>query len=103
MNIQKSGSENAHMWGRIPPRPTTSTYVTTPNFLSRTTICHLSTLSIVWSLFVDAPPPQTKFLKKPCVQIISLYEDGPWIKDMVGQMLHCKVVTHNTYFLIIYG
>jgi hypothetical protein len=34
----------------------TSTYDTTPNFLSPTTICHLSTLSIVWSLFVDAHP-----------------------------------------------
>jgi hypothetical protein len=75
---------------------------TTPNFLLPTTICHLSTLNIVWSLFVDAHPPD-KLLKKPCVQIISLYEDGSWVRVMVGQMLHCKVVTHNIYFLIIYG
>jgi hypothetical protein len=40
-----------------------NTYNTTPNVLSPTTICHLSTLSIVWSLFVDAHPPD-KFLKK---------------------------------------
>jgi hypothetical protein len=87
--------------GRKPPDPPTTTYDTTPNLLSPTTISHLSTLSIVWSLFVDAHPPD-KFLKKPCVQIISLYEDWPWVRVMVGQILHCKVVTHNTYFLIIY-
>jgi hypothetical protein len=51
--------------------------------------------------FCRCPPPD-KFLKKPCVQIISLYEDGLWV--MVGQMLHCKVVTYKyIYFLIIYG
>ena len=75
--------------------PLTSKYDTTPNFLSPTTICHLSTLNIVWSLFVDAHPPD-KFLKKPCVQITLLYEDGSWVR--VGQMLHCKVVTHNIFF-----
>jgi hypothetical protein len=75
--------------GRIPPDPPASTYDTTPNFLSPTTICHLSTLNIVWSLFVDAhPPPPDKFLKKPCVQIISLYEDGAWVRVMVGQSFY---------------
>jgi hypothetical protein len=95
--IQKSVSENAHISVLGVEK-----YNTAPNFLSPTTICHLSTLNIVWSLFVDAHPPDN-FLKKPCVQIISLYEDGPWVRVMVGQMLHCKVVTHNIYFLIIYG
>jgi hypothetical protein len=67
MYIQKSVSENAQIsvlgvekckkisGGRIPPNLPTSTYDFTPNFFSPTTICHLSTLSIVWSLFVDAP------------------------------------------------
>jgi hypothetical protein len=32
------------------------------------------------------PNPQTRL---SCVQIISLYEDGPWVRVMVGQMLHC--------------
>jgi hypothetical protein len=36
---------------KFSPDPPTNTYNTTPNFLSPTTICHLSTLSIVWSLF----------------------------------------------------
>jgi hypothetical protein len=56
----------------------------------------LATALTVWSLFVDAPPD--RFLKKACVQIILLYEDGPWVRVMVGQ-----IVTHNIYFLIIYG
>ena len=41
---------------------------------------------IPWSLFVDAQPPDKTV---PSVQIISLYEDGPWVRVMVGQMLHC--------------
>ena len=64
---------------------------------------HLSFLHTQYSMvpFCRCPPPD-KFLKKPCVQIISLYEDGLWV--MVGQMLHCKVVTYKyIYFLIIYG
>ena len=69
----RSGKIPKIFWGRIPPDLPTSTYDTTPNFLS------------------------DKFLKKPCVQIISLYEDMPWVR--VGQMLHCKVVTHNISFL----
>jgi hypothetical protein len=66
--IQKSVSENAQnavlaskgwknikcFWGRTPPDPPTITYGTTSNFLvPAITICHLSTLSIVWSLFVN--------------------------------------------------
>jgi hypothetical protein len=41
------------------PIPSTIRYDTTPNFLLPITIWHLSTLSIVWFLFVDAstPPP----------------------------------------------
>jgi hypothetical protein len=38
---------------------------TPPNFLSPTSICYLSTLRIVWFLFVDDPPPPNgRFLKK---------------------------------------
>ena len=88
----RSGKIRNIFWGRIPPDPLTNTYDITPNSLSSTTM-HLSSLHT----FVDAHPPD-KFLKKPCVQIISLYEDGPWVRVMVGQMLHCKVVTHNIYF-----
>jgi hypothetical protein len=76
--IQKSVSENAgiavigvekykNFLGRIHPDPPPPTIKcdTTPNFLSPTptTIYHFSTLGIVWSLFVDAPPPTDEFLK----------------------------------------
>ena len=63
LTFQFQGWKNTkNFLGENTPRPP-STYDTTPNFLSPTTICHLSTLSIVWSLFVDAHPPD-KFLKK---------------------------------------
>jgi hypothetical protein len=44
-------------------------YANTPlgKYPPKATTCHLSTLSIVsivWSLFVDAPPPQGRILKK---------------------------------------
>ena len=65
--IQKSVSENAgiavigvekykNVLGENSPRPPTKCD-TTPNFLLPTTIYHFSTLGIVWSIFVDAPPP----------------------------------------------
>ena len=98
----RGGKIQKIFWGRIPPDPLVHTIPHQTFCHAPTTICHLFTLNIVWSLFVDAHPPD-KFLKKPCVQIISLYEDGPWVRVIVGQMLHCKVVTHNIYFLIIYG
>jgi hypothetical protein len=75
--IQKSVSQNAHISVLGVEKYQNHT---TPNFLSPTTICRLSTLSIVWSLIVDAHLPD-KFLKKACVQIISLYEDGPWVSN----------------------
>jgi hypothetical protein len=111
-------------WGRIPPDPPTGTYDTTPNFLSLTTM-HLPSLHTQYSMvpFCRCPPPRQVLKKSLCVQIISLYGgsnhfavwrvqiislyhfavDGPWVRVMVGQMLHCKVVTHNIYFLIMYG
>ena len=35
-----------------------------PKSVSMHGICHLSTLSIVWSLFVDAPPPPPRQVRK---------------------------------------
>jgi hypothetical protein len=66
--VQKSVSENAgiavigaekykNFLGEKDP-PTIKCH-TTPNFLLPTTIYHFSTLGIVWSLFVDGPPPLT--------------------------------------------
>ena len=59
--IQKSVSENAGIaviiWGRkIQNFLGENTCDTTPKFLLPTTIYHFSTLGIVWSLFVVAPP-----------------------------------------------
>ena len=81
--IQKSVSENAGIavigvekfsggeYPRTPP-PTIKCD-TTPNVLLPTTIYHFSTLGIVWSLFVDAPPPHRLILKKcPAFEIILL-------------------------------
>jgi hypothetical protein len=44
----RGGKIQKIFWGRIPPDspPPTSTYDTTPNFLSPTTICHISPHSI---------------------------------------------------------
>lgn len=39
-------------WGRIPPYPPITHHT---NIFSPRTICHRSTLSIAWSLFVDGP------------------------------------------------
>ena len=74
--IQKSVSENVAIavigvekykkfLGENTPIPPTIKCDTTPNFLLPTTIYHFSTLGIVWSLFVDAPPPPPtdEFLK----------------------------------------
>ena len=72
--IQKSVSENAgncsHRGRKIQKfsggeYPQTPPYIkcdTTPTFCYQQTIYHLSTLGIVWSLFVDGPPTD-EFLK----------------------------------------
>jgi hypothetical protein len=85
-------------WGEI-QTPLLVHMIPDQNFCHQQPSFHLSTLSIVSGPFLWIPTPPDKFLKKPRVQIILLYEDGPWVRVMVGQMLHCKVVTHNIYFL----
>jgi hypothetical protein len=62
--IQKSVSDNAGIavigvekYKNFLGDPPSIKCDTTPNFLLPTTIYHFSTLGIVWSLFVDAPPP----------------------------------------------
>jgi hypothetical protein len=75
--IQKSVSENAAIAVKGVEKyknlnPPTIKCDTTSNFLLPTTIYHVSTLAIVWSLFVDAPPPPAEFLKNALIQTGSL-------------------------------
>ena len=85
--IQKSVSENAGNCsnrGRKTPKFSGGQYLqtTTPalllnaiphqTFCYQQTIYHFSTLGIVWSLFVDAPPPPTdEFLKNALCKTLS--------------------------------
>jgi hypothetical protein len=72
--MQEVGGRKIQIYsGGIPPDPPIIKCDTTPNFLLPTTICYLSAVSIVWSLFVDAPPPPTDEFLKNALECLNVF------------------------------
>jgi hypothetical protein len=64
--------------GENTPRPLLLNAIPHQTFCYQQTIYHFSTLGIVWSLFVHAPPPTDKFLKMLCflcMQAFTLFDE----------------------------